>query len=507
MSNFTGVTFAQQKVLPSDDAIIRRNILSDGILYGCEFSYSGSTLTMGAGQLLICGRQIRHPSAQNWAVTDATSGFARLVLTVDLTKTASKDVFEQVLDSIQYASSKDGFPSLNQSDVNTIGSVYQIAACTVSLGAGGITGIVDQVGPCEVAGGGGLNFKVVGGLTQPTDPAENTIWVNTGVTIASWHFGVREPNVYKLSTRTASDVHTIIAPHKLAAGDILNFEIPATVHVTKEAICIKDPVTNRNYYVRNLRGEAVTGWTATVKVGVEISNVSHPIGSYGSGAGTAYLRSWDKYYHKEGTVWFNTSDSSPVSFNALKKQNGIEVCPVSAQIYTSGAWSEKEAKTYKNGAWVEWIPSGALYYNGDEFESVTGGWALSTIYNNNYGNHGDSVVKNSGSMIFESHFRAGVGFACGFLRPNNKIDLKGVNSLELTVTSVEIDDATMPILLCVKNTDSIHNQDMAASVALTAGGQQTVTLDVSSLTGSYYVGIGAHNNSGGKVEIEQLVRK
>ena len=62
MSNFTGVTFAKQKVLPSDDAIIRRAILSDGILYGCEFSYSGSTLTMGAGHLLICGRQARHPS-------------------------------------------------------------------------------------------------------------------------------------------------------------------------------------------------------------------------------------------------------------------------------------------------------------------------------------------------------------------------------------------------------------------------------------------------------------
>lgn len=193
MSNFTGVTFAQQKVLPSDDAIIRRNILSDGILYGCEFSYSGSTLTMGAGQLLICGRQIRHPSAQNWAVTDATSGFARLVLTVDLTKTASKDVFEQVLDSVQYASSKDGFPALNQSDVNTTGSVYQIAACTVSLGAGGITGIIDQVGPCEVAGGGGLNFKLVGGLTQPTDPAENTIWVNTDFEVTGYVFSTAQP--------------------------------------------------------------------------------------------------------------------------------------------------------------------------------------------------------------------------------------------------------------------------------------------------------------------------
>ena len=366
--------------------------------------------------------------------------------------------------------------------------------------------------PLEGFGGGvggvDLNFKVVNGYnTPPSNSTENTIWVNTGVSITSWHFGVSEPNVYKLSTRTASDLHTIIAPHKLSAGDILNFEIPATVQATREAICIKDPVTNQNYYVRNGNGTAAGSWSVGTKVGLEISDASRPVGSYGSGSGTAFIRSWGSYYHTEGTVWFNTGTSSPVSFNAIKRKNGIEVCPVSAQIYTSGAWSEKEAKTYKNGAWVEWIPAGALYYNGDEFTDITGGWALSTIYNNNYGNHGDTLTKNQNSMILDSHFRAGIGFACGFLRPNNKINLNGVSSLELTVKSVTIDDATMPILLCVKTADSIHNQNIAASVELSDGGQQTFTLDVSTLNDSYYVGLGVHNNSGGTVEVLQFIMK
>lgn len=211
MSNFTGVTFAQQKVLPSDDAIIRRSILSDGILYGCQISYSGSTLTMAAGQLLICGRQIRHPSAQNWAVADATSGYARLVLRIDLTRTASKEVFEQVVDSIEYATAQDGFPALNQSDVNTTGSVYQVVACVVSLGTGGITGIVEELGACEVSGGGGLNFKVVGGTTQPASPTENMIWVNTDTDISSYTFSAAEPGdpeegMVWVQTGTASDV-------------------------------------------------------------------------------------------------------------------------------------------------------------------------------------------------------------------------------------------------------------------------------------------------------------
>lgn len=191
--NFTGITFAKQKVAPSDDAIIRRAILPDGILTGCAISYSGSTLTMAAGQLLICGRQIRHPAAQNWAVVDATSGFARLLLTIDLTRTSTKEVFDQVVDTIEYAAAEDGFPDLEQTDINAAGTRYQVAACVVSLGTGGITGIVSQLPLSRAEGGGGLNFKVVDGLTQPSDPDENTIWVNTDTPITGYYFTAEQP--------------------------------------------------------------------------------------------------------------------------------------------------------------------------------------------------------------------------------------------------------------------------------------------------------------------------
>lgn len=192
--NFTGVTFAKQTVLPSDDAIIRRAILPDGILTGCEMSYSGSTLTMAAGQLMICGRQIRHPSAQNWAVVEATSGYARLLLTIDLTRTATTEVFDQVEDSIEYATAKDGFPELEQTDINTSGTRYQIVACIVSLGTGGITGIVSQLEKSVAGLSGGLNFSLVGGTTQPSDPKENTIWVKTAAEITGYAFSTAAPD-------------------------------------------------------------------------------------------------------------------------------------------------------------------------------------------------------------------------------------------------------------------------------------------------------------------------
>lgn len=155
-TNFTGVTFPNQKVTPAYDAVIRRALLDDGILTGCALTYSGSTLTMAAGQLMLCGRQIIHPSSQNWAVTEATTGYARLVLTIDLTRTSTKDTFDQVVDEIQYATAADGFTALEQSDINAAGSKYQVAACVVSLGPGGITGIISQLDATEGGGAGGI---------------------------------------------------------------------------------------------------------------------------------------------------------------------------------------------------------------------------------------------------------------------------------------------------------------------------------------------------------------
>lgn len=45
-----------------------------------------------------------------------------------------------------------------------------------------------------IAGGGGLNFEVVGGTTQPTNPTKNLVWVNTSTTITGWQFSTTQPS-------------------------------------------------------------------------------------------------------------------------------------------------------------------------------------------------------------------------------------------------------------------------------------------------------------------------
>ena len=48
----------------------------------------------------------------------------------------------------------------------------------------------------NICGGGGaaLNFKIVGGTTAPSNPAENTFWVNTSKAITDWALSANTPN-------------------------------------------------------------------------------------------------------------------------------------------------------------------------------------------------------------------------------------------------------------------------------------------------------------------------
>lgn len=388
MSNFTGVTFAQQKVLPSDDAIIRRHILSDGILFGCELSYSGSTLTMAAGQILACGRQFRHPSSQNWAVVDATSGYARLLLTMDLTKTSTKETFDQIEDSIEYASSADGFPDLEQSNVNVSGTRYQVVACVVSLGTGGITGIVSQLGPCEVAGGGGLNFSVVGSLTQPANPKENMIWVNTDTAVTSYIFSATEP----------------AAP-------------------------------------------------------------------------------------EEGMVWITIGTSSTVEFNALKK-NGIQVYPISAKQYVSGAWVDVTAKSYQGGEWVDWIVK--LFVPGMTPEITELGWKARSDQT------AQAPTATVEANAITVKFGTSTGGRTGVVYFPEKKDLSSAKTITMQYTISVIPDggdegATGLFVWSEVGTGYyVANAVARAAISNTSG---TLTVDVSGLSGEYYVGVGLRGSS------------
>jgi hypothetical protein len=108
-------------------------------------AYSASTFSLAAGYLIAAGRVMNVPALVYKAVDQATSGYARVLLTIDLTATATKTEFEQAQLNVEYSSTQNGFPSLVQGDINGKDSVYQVVLAVMTLGSGGITGLVSTL--------------------------------------------------------------------------------------------------------------------------------------------------------------------------------------------------------------------------------------------------------------------------------------------------------------------------------------------------------------------------
>ena len=120
----------------------------------------------------------------------------------------------------------------------------------------------------------------------------------------------------------------------------------------------------------------------------------------------------------EGALWISTAATSPVAFNALKK-NAINVYPSGVKQYVDGAWVSVDAKIYQAGNWVQFstVWDGTLFDNGEQYVSITGGWTETT------GN------------TLESSFWSNQTFGTP-VSTNKKVRLDGYNTLNVTFTSV-----------------------------------------------------------------------
>lgn len=232
------------------------------------------------------------------------------------------------------------------------------------------------------SGGAELNFEVVGGTTQPTNPKENCIWVNTENTITGWSF-----------------------------------------------------------------------------------NATEPIAS-------------------EGLVWFDVSTSSSAKFNALCV-NAIQVYPISAKQYISGAWVDVTAMSYQGDEWVDWKTY--LFNDGKVVQ-----W---TAYGSGCKISNDAIVFNS-TVDYRGAYTS------------NKIDLANYSKIIAVgeVSSVwNTDSYNIPRFIVTRTpvTNSPNNGD--AHLHFTQTGHVKLELDISGIqNGSYYVEIwGAFVGSFTQIYLEQ----
>lgn len=228
--SLTGITFANQKITPSDDGRLYGAMLADGILTGCGITFAAATLSVAAGSLLIGTRELR-TSGETLSVTGATSGYARVIIDIDLTRAATKTSFEQAQFQIQYATSLDAFAALEQQDINTAGTHYQAAFCVLSLGTAGITGVVSSLASARVGVAQLTNEARFGTEFAISTPGStpDLAWGNALV----WVWGT------SMTIKLTAEVSALLPPNwqtRLFANDPFTFEwegIGTPVNVAK----------------------------------------------------------------------------------------------------------------------------------------------------------------------------------------------------------------------------------------------------------------------------------
>lgn len=189
-----------------------------------------------------------------------------------------------------------------------------------------------------------------------------------------------------------------------------------------------------------------------------------------------------------GMVWIKIGLSSPVAFNALKK-NGIQIYPISAERYSNG-WAAKEAKSYQGGKWVDWIRY--LFNAGMEPETAVVGWKSRSDQTARA-----PTVAVSGDKLVVS-YPASSGGCTGVMYFPEKFDLSSADNISLDYTispAPESSDNGATGLFVWKEISTGYYVESADAYAALSGDSTQAVVDVSALSGEYYVGVGLRGTS------------
>ena len=360
------------------------------------------------------------------------------------------------------------------------------------------------------SGQGALNFKVVGGTTEPVSPKENTIWVNTDTEITDWAFSNKNPYI-GYQDINLMDGMTLGNGYFSTSGSISSQTGNHKEVYTNNYISVKYGVTYTWEYKISTTQQMwlnIVEYTGSYTFKKYLLPVSYVNGTYQTGtytpsdsSVTAVRLSWSTFSDttcevkfieldvvstteepEAGVVWISTGTSSPVEFNALKDHN-ITVCPISAKQYISNEWVDKTAKSYQNGEWVDWITY--MYNKGDQCTDLTGGWL-------SYG-YKAKITFNNDHMLLG--IESGYNEIYGMAYTANKIDVSNMNTLYFYIderTSTDITESSNNndkySTVGISTSPDVSTNGWVAYARVPANTSQTLfSVDVSTYDGTYYV--------------------
>ena len=183
----------------------------------------------------------------------------------------------------------------------------------------------------------------------------------------------------------------------------------------------------------------------------------------------------------EGLIWFRVSSMGIIT---------------RTDVYADGAWAAADAYMYLTGSWVR-IAAALVYLirGGDQCANVTGGWKGVRYY---------WSASLPGGVPSVTWAEDGVSVtASGTAAGSLLVTEKPIDVTQYGALLIQCESASDQVM-CQLSTDTgdLFKAGQAASVSLTAG---TASLDLSALSGQYYVGIQPRAQK--KAKIRQILLK
>lgn len=178
-----------------------------------------------------------------------------------------------------------------------------------------------------------------------------------------------------------------------------------------------------------------------------------------------------------GMVWIVDDTRSAISLNALKK-NSIMISPLSAKQYVSGAWVDKAAQIYQGSAWNDFV-NWNLYVVKDGTYQVTMK-AEGRPWDPSFSANTFTVTQNASAITF--NHTAGTGMV--YWGP---FDLTHASTLTIQ-GDFSGKNSAYPDYCNLSVWSSIGTYVPTNRVAYKQLGNTGASVDVSSLSGNYYVG-------------------
>jgi len=204
-----------------------------------------------------------------------------------------------------------------------------------------------------------------------------------------------------------------------------------------------------------------------------------------------------------GTSWVNSSDASL----------DTHIFSVKASLFSSSAWTVTATNDDLSVSQTVVINAVGyygvtlmyelyVYNNGDLCESATGGWEGRAIsYTQSYGGWNITPtapqVSNGSNSLSILLTASGGGVLSGSAMTVNSIDLSNFSTITWRGSVDRIQNNAERLFISATNTAPSNNYNAVKETVLSTTGNFVVVMDVSDLTGAYYIGVNLYASGSG----------